>query len=257
MSGPSATNTLNLVGDGDELDILDEVETAFGISIAETEAAAVRTVGDLFDLVVRDTGAQQTRACLTQAAFYRLRRALLAMGSDVHITPDTPIARALSAPVRVSSLRAIWRELGTETGLKLPQREIPWPNLPSWMVASADRHPRLYRWLAVTVLVILIATFLISTGITGFTAFCTGLAFVALAFGAHSVLRHVCGTVPERLQSVGDLAREAAGRSFQSLRDEQHGFSPHDLWWALLAILRHHTGHAGPIDRETTFFAKA
>lgn len=46
-------NTVALCGDGDDVDILTIVEEKFGITIADEEAEATRTVGDLYDLIQR------------------------------------------------------------------------------------------------------------------------------------------------------------------------------------------------------------
>jgi acyl carrier protein len=41
------TNTLGLVDDGDDLDLLVDLEACFGIGITNSEAAACSNVGDL------------------------------------------------------------------------------------------------------------------------------------------------------------------------------------------------------------------
>jgi hypothetical protein len=73
-----AYNTLNLVGDGDDLEAVEEAERLFAIKFGGDELLDTHNVGQFYDLILRKHRSVQpaTRACLTQVAFYRLRRAL-------------------------------------------------------------------------------------------------------------------------------------------------------------------------------------
>jgi hypothetical protein len=116
-------DSLNLVGDGDDIDVIRDVERAFGIQIADHEAEAIRTVGQLYDLIqARCPGADRTQACLSQVAFYRLRRAL-APTDKTAITPRTPIA--IVHTVGGGSTAKAWTELARRPGLTLPRLETP------------------------------------------------------------------------------------------------------------------------------------
>ncbi len=252
-------NTLNLVGDGDDIDVLSDVERLFGIAVTDAEAANLLTVGNLFDLIMRKKGAHRTRACLTQVAFYRLRRALRELGADVQIEPDSPLSSVLEAATRRSSVRAAWRDLSRRSRLKLPNRELNWgwlhlllgPSAPLWWI-------RLRVPLIVVIFVAAVFALERLTAISGQAAFWSallGIIFMGVALSV--ILPLVFGTIPIRLQTVGDLAREAAGCSFVKLRTEKNGSSAQDQWLALTSILREHTAHTGQIDRNTTFFARA
>lgn len=48
-------NTVNLVGDGDDIDVLEEIEKISGIKFQDAEAEKVITVGNLYDLVKEKT----------------------------------------------------------------------------------------------------------------------------------------------------------------------------------------------------------
>jgi hypothetical protein len=73
---------------------------------------------------------------------------------------------------------------------------------------------------------------------------------VAALTGLHVIFRDI----PQRIATVGDLAREAAGYSFAELRRTKPAPSALDRWYALTAILRQISGHKPPISRDTTFF---
>jgi hypothetical protein len=82
------------VGDGDDLDVVWDVERTFGIKVSDAEAERTITVGELYDLIEMkhpNTGSR-TSACLSQMAFYRLRQAVKAMGAGGEITPRTLIS---------------------------------------------------------------------------------------------------------------------------------------------------------------------
>jgi hypothetical protein len=55
----------------DGVELILAVEDAFQIHISDEEAGNVSTVGDLHDLVVSKLQGQDSKRCLTSAAFYR------------------------------------------------------------------------------------------------------------------------------------------------------------------------------------------
>ena len=71
--------SINL-GDLEDVEILQEVERVFGISITDREAEQTFTVGQLCDLLDAKYGGGATEVCLSQIAFHRLRRALRELG---------------------------------------------------------------------------------------------------------------------------------------------------------------------------------
>ena len=84
------TDSLHLVGDGDDVEVVEWVERVFGISISNRETQETLTVGQLFDLIEAKCGTSATEMCLSQVAFYRLRRALRELGAASAIEPATP-----------------------------------------------------------------------------------------------------------------------------------------------------------------------
>lgn len=241
---------LGLVGDGDELDVIVDVERTFGIVISNQEAEAIRNVGDLYDLIELRVGPEKIKACHSQVAFYALRRALVSMGADKSIAPATPVAK-----LRASSTDSIarwWSKLGRQSGLRLPPLETPFV----WQYAL----PHWARYLI----------FCLTAGAVGLTALTVervmgisgGYAFMAVLVGAGLIsfaLVHthylVYRDIPARLETLGDLAREAAGFSFSEMRQSRYLGSRYDRWYALEAILRPLSGYKLPIKRSTTFIA--
>src|SRR5437762_13438344 len=85
------------------------VEDAFQIHIADEEAGSVSTVGDLHDLVVSKLQWQDSKRCLTSAAFYRTRSGIVdTLGIDRRkIRPATPLEILLPRNNR----RVKWRRI--------------------------------------------------------------------------------------------------------------------------------------------------
>lgn len=234
-------DTLDLVGDGDDLDVIYDVERTFGIKLTDVERERTRTVGQLYDLIeLKHPNAEsRTLTCLSQMAFYRLRRALKTMGIEGEITPKTPIS--VLEQIEPRSFASKWRRLAQSSGFDLPTLETPFQ--------TAERRPRIFRGLASSVWVgiFLDNRLVLLLGIIAIPAFCLGFDYV---------WRLVFRTVPRRILTIGELAREAAGFSFAKLTAENKECAPSDRWFALTAILRGITGHKIVITRDTTFFAE-
>lgn len=238
-------NTLNLNSEAcEELDVLSDVERAFGISIENHEAESAHTVGQLYDLIQAKCGsAERTQACFSQVAFYRLRRAIGTLDSNIVVTPDTPVSILRHGG---GSIARKWKELGTRAGLRLPPLETPF------------RTRRLFGYVSLGALAGAMAgVWARHLGLGAATSFCAA-AFGGpiLGVAALSALHLVFRDIPRRITTVGDLAREAAGCSFAELRQGRPAPSAADRWDALTAILRQISGHRLPISRDTTFFPR-
>lgn len=239
-------DTLNLVGDGDDVDVIHGVERTFGIKLTDVEADRTRTVGQLHDLIELkySSAGSRTRTCLSQMAFYRLRRAFKTMGIASEITPQTPIS--VLERLEPRSMAPKWRRLAQGTGLDLPSLETSF-----WM---SERWPRPFHWPALFVLGLL-GCLWHAFGISLGNPLVLLLA-AALCFGFGYERWRIFRTVPRRIRTIGELAREAAGCSFAKLTTENKECAPSDRWFALTAILRGLTGHKITITRETTFFTE-
>ncbi|TYL91434.1 acyl carrier protein [Bradyrhizobium rifense] len=59
-------DTLNFVGDGDDVDVIYNVERTFGIKLTDAEAEQTRTVGQLYDLIeLKHPNAGRLQLCET------------------------------------------------------------------------------------------------------------------------------------------------------------------------------------------------
>jgi hypothetical protein len=70
------------------------------------------------------------------------------------------------------------------------------------------------------------------------------------------LFRFAPSRLPDRLETVGDLVRQSMGRNYKQLKRSSGTGNRSDIWLAICGLTREQTGHDGPIDRETTFFAE-
>jgi hypothetical protein len=115
-------NTLGLVGDGDELGLIKEVETSFGVQLPRSRLTDALTMGDIHRVLVEVLAASKgpRRICLSMSVFYRIRRALKNCGVVDRITPDSNL-NALLEKIDVRRFRATLNEGGK---LQLPPTEL-------------------------------------------------------------------------------------------------------------------------------------
>lgn len=107
----------------DTVELVLRVEDTFGISISNSEAAEIFTVGQLHSCVLKKVGEAEKPGCLSSLAFYRTRRAMMQtfgiQRNDVR--PESLITELVPSDDR--QLR--WRHLGDSIGLKLPDLVLP------------------------------------------------------------------------------------------------------------------------------------
>ncbi|MBW7969862.1 acyl carrier protein [Bradyrhizobium sp. BR 10289] len=224
-----AANCLNLVGDGDDVDVLYAVEEAFSVKISDAEALRCETVGQLFDIVSSKLNISEARhlRCPTALAFFRLRAALRRLGYVQRLTPKTDL-RTIFRAHRAKSLHDI---LSRETDL--PALEL---------------HPA-----TITALALITAC---------------GVAF-SLWFGSwlpllgSAVLAIILGfvlpqTISQRTASLGDFASNCAAWNYGRLSKQAGGARRRDVWKAVTIVVRESTGTSfiGEMNYDTRFFAE-
>jgi hypothetical protein len=104
------------------------IEEKFGISLRDSDAMPVRTMGDLHALVLAKTRRGQEQVCVTSATFYRLRAGLIQQIGIPRgrIRPDVRMEDLI--PVR--ERRRHWQGLGGLLGDKL---RLPALRRPRWL----------------------------------------------------------------------------------------------------------------------------
>lgn len=205
-------SSLGLAGDLDDVDMLEDVEAAFGFRLPDDELARCQTVGDLFEAIeLRLPGEPVGENCATAMCFYRLRRAIQPC-VEVRLRPSTPIAG-----LQGLSVRNMYRIIKYECGLRPPS-------------------PMLSVWGCIA-LVLIVAS--------PVAAVAAGLEWwLAAAFGviAAAIYRLAPIRYPPAVQTFGDLVRQVSSRSIGSLSKQGARLRTPEAWAALKDVLSEHTG---------------
>jgi hypothetical protein len=107
----------------DPIELLMQIEERFGVAVSDDEAERIRSVGDLHAFILARIPCARSGACVTSAAFHRLRRALgelLAVPRE-RVRPGARMEELVPAQER----RRFWQECGDRLGLSLPPLRRP------------------------------------------------------------------------------------------------------------------------------------
>lgn len=224
-------NTLDLVGDGDDIDLLREVEATFGVTITDNEAARLYTVGDLHDLICEKRSVPEQSPCLTAQAFRM-------------IAPEIAGGRRISPSTRLDTLAG-------------DRRVIDWLRKidgQSDFDLLTDEHPAVFPLLLIFIALPFALAWL------SFDLIGSGGVLWFLLWGGlghlSEVLRRLPRTLPPSIRTVGDLVRETLPLNYRHLAAHGATGGRRDVWLLTLHLCRQSSGHAGRIDRSTTFFAE-
>jgi hypothetical protein len=222
-------DVLPLAGDGDELDLIREVERAFAIRFADRDLEACYTVGDLHGLILAAVPhAERTDAtCLAAMAFFRLRWAIEAEHPGRVIRLATPLADLTGRFGADSWLDRLRRR----TGLRMPTPALGATGciLNLAAVAGSAACVAIQGWLGLV---------------------------LALPLLAASVSVSGCwlSALPKPTATVGDLARAVAALNVSALAGRDQPVRTREIWTALQAIIQDNLALTAPVQPTTRFF---
>ncbi len=207
----------------DTLELILEIEAAFGIRIADEDAQSIRTVGELYGYVLEQLP-DGPGGCLSGAAFYRLRRGMcealeLPRGA---VRPGTELEAALPRADR----RRLWPRLSEALGLRLPNL-----TLPHWGVALLCFGPPLAVGLAALNL---------SLSRPGRLAevwpqlVSWGACLAAVGFGWS---RRFAVHFPTGVETAGELARALLSRNHAQFVADATRWHHRDVWDVLVGLV--------------------
>lgn len=207
----------------DTLELVLEVEEAFGVQIPDERAATIVTVGDLHDVLVEHLAKipRESHICLSAATFYLIRRAVHdVLGRHVPIRPQDQTDVILPEDRRAE----IWQALASHLQLR-------WPSLsrPIWLV-----------W-------ILSVTVAAASGAIACLAYATAGTVIAAVAGIGSaiVLTMVSAmgtkslaTVPRLpIATFRGLTHNVLALNFATLAARYRAWTSADIWRALSVLL--------------------
>jgi acyl carrier protein len=211
----------------DTVELVLEIEEAFGVSIPDECAQEMRTVEDIYEfLLLRCPVAEQGSAsrCLTAAAFYRLRRGLCEVAALERrdVRPSTPVTSLLPR----GSRRATWQRLGELLALKLPPLQRP-----AWLSQCLLYGP---------LVAVAVSAFWLAIDRPG--RLHDGWPALA-AWGVYLAVEGYLGTrqfavwLPRGTHTLGDLARDALARNAGAFRDPLLAWHHREIWHTLVRII--------------------
>jgi hypothetical protein len=209
------------------IDLLEEVEAAFGIKIADEEAEQCCTVGDLYDILCAHSPAWdcQDGSCGSSMVFYRLRRSL-SPDDKRCVRPDTLLTSSGLQPGR------LFKKLADDTGLRLPAYQLTWLGVTGGFLLVGGM---------LAAIVALLTGHWIVSGI---------VALAALA--GLPLLRLDPGRFPAGMLTVADLVRRTVLLNVASLKEA--GGRPADRWSVLAALAAEHGALSPDEIGPDTFF---
>ena len=222
----------------DSVELVLEVENAFGFSIPNEDAAGLDTVGKLYDYVLAHRFRGKQDACLSSMTFYKLRRTLMPV---LQIPRDAVrVSTELSAIVP-KHRRRMWRAIAKTAGLRLPLLRRP-----DWVVTVAT----------LAAVGLGIATPLL----LGLKPFRGGVAVALVAVGGFGfafawLTEFLAYEFPPDVATVGQLAKATLARNYQPIVAEaKQSATDAEVWDILQRIMVEQLGvRADQLKRETSF----
>lgn len=214
----------------DSVELVMAVEEKFGITISDEEAQDIRTVGDMYQCVLKKVRVTDKSSCLTQKAFHLLRRnarQLFNVPRD-QFRPDA----ALDTIVPRHSRRENWRKFQLAVGA------TNWPKLAlSWLGALT----LLALVFAVPWSVFVCGTALLKLNVV--FAGATAAAFVVLGIKAGKLVTRPFETeFRGGFSTVRDLAYVVVAQNPQLFGTERATWTADETWAVLASVIKTQTG---------------
>lgn len=216
----------------ESVELVMEVEETFGFSIPDEDAAALDTVGKLYDYVMANRFAGRPPGCLTSIAFYKLRRALisvLGIGRN-----DVQLSSCLTAIIPTHRRRR-WLELHKAMGLRLPELVRP-------------------RWVTAVAIAVGCALVIDAATIIGIV-----LAFWIIwpvAFALYFVTEPLAVVFPRECATVGGLTEAILRKNYGAISDECQRSNAEDVWRTLRDLIAEQLGIRPDDVRKEASFVK-
>jgi hypothetical protein len=226
---------LELIGEDLSL-LLEEIQLSFWIDFDPEDVIAARTVGDLFDCVIRKMGGFKSSRCLSSVAFFRLRRSLV----DLFVFDRRSIRRTTSLRnLLPPPMRGAWWDV-IETGLRF---RVP-PLRPSRAAIAA--------YSAIVVLGLVTFAVIITKSVAWDTSILIEVGAPLLIWALVKAASRLPREFPA--ETLQELVRVVVMLNQRKLADEAGGSTVTQAWNAFQQILGSASGiEAASITREMSF----
>ncbi|HJW41572.1 MAG TPA: hypothetical protein VJ476_10135 [Rhizomicrobium sp.] len=228
-------NTLGLGDDLDSVELVQDIEKAFDVEIANAEAERLLVVGQLYDLLVSKIPASDAnKKCASAMTFYRLRQGMERLGFGRKLSPSADI-RFLEK----SGASRSFKRLERETGLTLPKLVMTWIGGFGCLLSVAS-----------ICVAIVAALFFHRT--QSFLPFLMLLLLLAVGTG-FAVTYLDPGKLTQDCRTLGGLSKRTAAQNFGKLAELGARNGSEDIWNSLVDLLSNYSLPKSEITRETYF----
>ena len=230
----------------DTVELVIEVESAFGIQIPDAEASGLITVGQLYEYVLSKLPTVETRRCASAAAFYRFRRAVvgqLSVGRG-DVRPSVPIGGVIPPTRR----RSEWALLGESLGWRMPPLVRPgwmvtafYGLIVGWLMVVVRAWGR-FPWFPVNQFPLVVAYFVV--GVMGLLAV------------AYRLTTPFATRFPRECSTVRGTVQAALALNYGTISLQGPGWNRREVWECLRAIIVEQLGVAPEEVVESAEFVK-
>lgn len=218
----------------DTVELVMEIEEEFGVSLPDSEASQIETVGQVWRFLLnKTTGWQMSGVCLSAATFYTLRRGTQCLGIQQKLCPDTAIEEFLPK----GDERHFWQRLAQATGLTLPPLRCP-----KWITALS------YAAIAVAWSIWICCVWkILEAGLSdehlaiGIAVFSL-LGFAASAIWRMTITRNHSRLPPAGCQSIRHLVAQTMESNRYQLELRYRGETERAVWEKLRTIVSEQLG---------------
>ncbi|WP_282607030.1 acyl carrier protein [Pelagibius sp. Alg239-R121] len=210
--------SVGIIGDGDDVQLIEDLESAFKITFSDEEAESIFTLGEAFEVVCSKLPSSQKlqNKCLTAMAYYRLNKAFCGHGK-------IKLSTRVEVPVDLSP-RSFQRQLEEMTNLKL------------------DFLTKASLWVVILSLLQFVTWIVAPIMFSGFIAILVGILVVAVS---HTLWRFA-DSIDERVWvfdgTLGDLSRQASEVNLGQLVSLGGRWTESDVWKTMTTIIHDLTG---------------
>lgn len=230
-SASEKPNSVGLVGDGDDVEIIEFFEDVFEITFSSEEAQSITTLSEAYELICSKlpTPTEKRNVCLKAMAYYRLNRAMRDQGK-------TPLSVRLEVPSDMTP-KSFQKQLEERSNLRLDFLTRASP----WVVALS--YFQFVTWIAGPIL------------FSGLSAFVATVMIFAVSFALWRVAEWSDHRVWIFDGTIGDLSRRASEENIGKLIVQGGKWKDADVWQSMTLVISNCTGYPSrKMTPETVFF---
>jgi hypothetical protein len=203
------------------------VEDVFAITLSDSEAASILTVGQLYEHILAKFSSAQQEGCLRSIAFYKFRRALMMCGVS---REKVKLNALLSELLPRDNRRKQWSSLRNELGLPLP--ELRYPHDLDGCLALLAIFAFLLS-LPVPLAFDLCGKSLTWSVLTGMYGIPVAIFLVAIVLRKKRDTAPLAVELPRGFETVGSAVEQLVSWNFADLAQRSGRWSPDELFIAL------------------------